>query len=46
MGDQPAGGVDHIGAAMTGEFDLGENVPDEFEIDLGDAHAGVAPRSG
>ena len=46
MGDQPAGGVDHISAAMTGKFDLGENVPDQFQIDLGDADAGVAARSG
>ena len=46
MRDQAAGGVDHIGAAVAGEFDLGEHVPDQFQIDLGDAYPGVAPRAG
>ena len=46
MGDQPAGGIDHVSAAVAGELDLGENVPDQLQIDLGDAHAGVAPRAG
>ena len=46
MRDQPAGGVDHIGAPVPGEFDLRQHVPDQFQIDLGDAHAGVAPRAG
>ena len=46
MRDQAAGGVDHIGASVAGELDLGEHVPDQFQIDLGDAHPGVAPRAG
>ena len=46
MGDQAAGGVDHVGAAVAGEFDLGKDVPDELQIDLGNAHAGVTSRSG
>ena len=46
MGDQPAGGIDHVSAAVAGELDLGENVPDQLQIDLGDAHPGIAPRAG
>ena len=46
VGDEPAGGIDHVSAPMPGKFDLRQHVPDEFQVDLGDAHAGVAPRAG
>ena len=37
MGDQSACGIDHVGAAVPGEFDLRQHVPDELQIDFGDA---------
>ncbi len=46
MRDQPALRVDDIGVAALADLDLRDHVPDQLEIDLGDAHAGVAPRAG
>ena len=46
MRDQPALRVDDIGMAALADLDLRDHVPDQLEIDLGDAHAGVAPRAG
>jgi hypothetical protein len=34
MGDEAAIGVDHIGAAVLADLDLGDHVPDQLEIDL------------
>ncbi len=46
MRDEAAVGVDHIGAAVLADLDLRHHVPDQLEVDLRDAHAGVAPRPG
>ena len=46
VGDQTAGSIHHVSASVPGELDLGQHVPDEFQVDLGDAHAGIAPRAG
>ena len=46
MRDQPAVGIHYIGAAMRADLDLGNHIPDQFEIDLRDAHPGVAPGAG
>src|SRR5262245_34474872 len=46
MRDQPALRVDHIGVTALADLDLRDHVPNELEIDLGDAHAGVTPRPG
>lgn len=46
MGNQPALRVDHIGTAAGADLDLRDDVPDEFEIDLGGADTGVATRAG
>ena len=46
VGNEPPGGIDHVGPSMPGKFDLRQHVPDQFQVDLGDAHAGVAPRAG
>ena len=46
MSDETAGGINHVSAPVPGKFDLRQHVPDEFQVDLGDAHAGVAPRAG
>ena len=46
MGDQPPLRSDHIGVAALADLDLRDHVPDELEVDLGDADAGVAPRAG
>ena len=46
VSDETAGGINHISAPVPGKFDLRQHVPDEFQVDLGDAHAGVAPRAG
>ena len=42
MGDEPPIGIDHEGVSALAHFDLRDDIPDELEIDLGDAHAGVA----
>ena len=46
MRDQAALRVDHVGVAALADLDLRDHVPDQLEIDLGDAHAGVASRAG
>jgi hypothetical protein len=43
VGDQPAFTVDDIGIAGPPHLDRGDDVPDQFEIDLGYGDAGVAP---
>src|SRR6476660_7411350 len=37
--------VHHIGATMTREFNLRQDVPDEFQVDLRDTHASIAARA-
>ncbi len=46
MRDQAAVAVDDIGDAALADLDLRDHVPDQLEIDLGDAHAGVAAGAG
>ncbi len=46
MRDEAAVGIDHIGAAALADLDLRHHVPDQLEIDLRDAHPGIAPRAG
>ena len=41
MRDQPALRADHIGMAVFADLDLGDHVPDQLEVDLGDADARV-----
>ena len=45
MRDQPAAAVDHEGLALVADLDLRHDLPDEFQVHLGDAHARVAPRA-
>ena len=42
MGDQASARVDHIGLPVLADLDPRYHVPDEFEIDLGRAHARIA----
>src|SRR6476469_168567 len=42
MGDEPPIRIDHEGVSALAHFDLRDDVPDELEIDLRDAHTGVA----
>ena len=44
--DQPALRVDHIGMTALADLDLRDHLPDQLEIDFGDAHAGIAARTG
>ena len=46
MRDQPAVAVDDIGLPALADLDLRDHVPDEFEVDLGNADAGSAARAG
>ena len=46
MRDQPALRADHIGVAALADLDLRHHVPDQLEVDLGDADAGIAPGAG
>ena len=46
MRDEAALRVDHVGLAVLADLDLRDHVPDQLEIDLGDADAGIAPRAG
>ncbi len=46
MRDQPALRIHHIGMAALADLDLRDHVPDQLEIDFGDAHAGIAPGAG
>ena len=45
MRDQPPLPVDDVGLPARADLDLGDDVPDQLEIDLGDGDAGVAPRA-
>ena len=45
MSDQPPACVHHIGLAVFANLDLGDDVPDELEIDLRNVYAGIAPRA-
>ena len=42
MRDQPAFCVHHVGVSTISDLDLRHHVPDQLEIDLGHAHAGIA----
>src|SRR6516164_571284 len=46
MGDEAPLRIDQIGLTPFAHLDLGDHVPDELEIDLGDAYAGVAAGAG
>ena len=46
MRDEAAVGVDDVSVAVFADLDVRNHVPDELEVDLRDAHAGLAPRSG
>ena len=46
MGDQAALGADHIGMTALADLDLRHHVPDQLQIDLGDADAGVLAGAG
>ena len=46
MRDQAPHGVDDVGLAALADLDLRHHIPDELEIDLGDAHAVVATHAG
>ena len=46
MRDEPAVAIDDIGKPVLADLDRRDDVPDEFEIDLGDRDAGIAPRAG
>jgi len=46
MRDQATLCVDHVGLAALTDFDLGDDVPDQLEIDFRDADAGVTTRAG
>jgi len=43
MCDQAAIRIDYIGLAVFADLDLRHHLPDQLEIDLGDADAGVEP---
>ena len=42
MRDQPALRVDHVGIAVLADLDLGDDVQDQLEVDLGHGDAAVA----
>ena len=46
MGDQPPARAHHIGMAALADLDLRDHVPDQFQIDLGDADTGVLAVAG
>ena len=46
MGDQAAVRIDDVGMSALADLDLRNHVPDQLEVDLRDAHAGVAARAG
>ena len=46
MRNQPALSVDDISAAVLANLDLGHHVPNQLQIDLGDADAGVLAGAG
>ena len=46
MRDEAPLRIDHVGLSALADLDLRYHVPDQLEIDLGDAHAGIAARAG
>ena len=46
MRDQPPLRIDDIGMTALADLDLRDHVPDQLQIDLGDAYTGVASCSG
>ena len=46
MRDQPSSRADHIGVAALADLDLRYHVPDQLEVDLGNADAGVLAGAG
>ena len=46
MRDQPPLGIDDIGMTALADLDLRDHIPDQLQIDLGDAYAGVTSCSG
>ena len=46
VGDQTPERIDDVGLPALTDLDLRDHVPDELEIDLGDAHAGIAALAG
>ena len=45
MRDEAALRADHIGVALLADLDLRDHVPNQLEVDLGDADPGVAARA-
>ena len=41
MGDQPAFAVDDESVALVADADGADHVPDEFQVHVGDGHAGL-----
>ena len=46
MRDQPASRTDDIGMTVLADLDLRDHVPDQLQIDLGDADAGILAGAG
>ena len=46
MCNQAAIRIDHIGLSVFADLDLRDHVPDQLQIDLGDADAGIEPGAG
>lgn len=46
MRDQAPLRPDHVGVPVLADLDLGDDVPDQLQIDLGDADAGILARAG
>jgi len=46
MRDQPSSRADDIGVSPFADFDLRHHIPDQLEIDLGDADAGILAGAG
>ncbi len=46
MRDQPTSRADNIGVAALADLDLGNHVPDQLEVDLGNADAGILAGAG
>ncbi len=46
MRDEASLRVHHVGLAALANLDLGDDVPDQLQVDFSDADAGVATRAG
>ena len=46
MRDEPPFSIDHVRVAVVADLDLRDYVPDQLEVDFGDADAVLAPRAG